>query len=193
MLASAITIHHTTDMAARLNKDAKNGPAPGEGGRPPTPIDLDVVRRAAGIGATVDEIAAVLGVPRRTLYDRMEQDPEIQHALDEGRDQGRITLRRLQWQQAHAGNATMLIWLGKQLLGQRDKHEVEQSGAQTLQLAHLMAARSFSAQLHGELIEAAPEPPEGEPEAPVETADGGMTPAAPDTALDAVLAEGGGG
>jgi hypothetical protein len=147
MLASAITIHHTTDMAARLNKDAKNGPAPGEGGRPPTPIDLDVVRRAAGIGCTVDEIAAVLGVPRRTLYDRMEQDLEIRCALDEGRDQGRATLRRLQWQQAHAGNATMLIWLGKQLLGQRDKHEVEQTGMPTLQLQHLVAVRAFSEEL----------------------------------------------
>ena len=136
-------------MAARLNKDAKNGPAPGEGGRPPTPIDLDVVRRASGIGATVDEIAAVLGVPRRTLYDRMEQDPEIRHALDEGRDQGRITLRRLQWQQAQNGNVTMQIWLGKQLLGQRDKHEVEQTGVQTIQMQHLLAARAFSETLNG--------------------------------------------
>jgi hypothetical protein len=138
-------------MAARLNKDAKNGPAPGEGGRPPTPIDLAIVRRAAGLGATVDEIAALLGVPRRTLYDRMEQDPEIQQALDEGRDQGRITLRRLQWQQAEAGNPTMLIWLGKQLLGQRDRHEVEQTGTgagtQNLVLLHLEAARTVSTEI----------------------------------------------
>jgi hypothetical protein len=128
----------------------ERGPQPGEGGRPPTPIDLDVVRRAAGIGCTVDEIAAVLGVPRRTLYDRMEQDLEIRRALDEGRDQGRATLRRLQWQQAYAGNPTMLIWLGKQLLGQRDRHEVEQTGMPTLQFQHLIAVRAFSEELAAE-------------------------------------------
>jgi hypothetical protein len=35
----------------------------------------------------------------------------------------------------------MLIWLGKQMLGQRDKHELEATGTQTLQFAHLTAAR----------------------------------------------------
>jgi hypothetical protein len=43
----------------------------------------------------------------------------------------------------------MQIWLGKQLLGQRDKHEVEQTGVQTVQLQHLVAARAFSDALNG--------------------------------------------
>src|SRR6185437_3724969 len=97
------------------------GPQPGEGGRPPTPIDIDLLRRCAGIGCTMQELSTVLGVPRRTLYDRMEQDPNIKVALDEGRAQGRVTVRRWQWKAAEEGNVTMLIWLGKQLLGQRDR------------------------------------------------------------------------
>src|SRR4051812_6232412 len=102
----------------------ERGPQPGEGGRPPIPIDLDVVRRAAGIGCSAEEIAVLVGVGRRTLFDHLKQDEALQTAIDEGRAQGRVTLRRLQWQQAHAGNPTMLIWLGKQLLGQKDRHEL---------------------------------------------------------------------
>jgi hypothetical protein len=139
----------------------ERGPQPGEGGRPPTPINLDVVRRAAGIGCTVDEIAAVLGVPRRTLYDRMDQDPEIQRALDEGRDYGRATLRRLQWKLANEGNPTTQIWLGKQLLGQRDKHEVEQTVATDFGVMHLMAARA-ALTIAGDAV-AEPEPAPAEP------------------------------
>ena len=37
---------------------------------------------------------------------------------------GRITLRKKQFEVAKAGNVTMLIWLGKQYLGQTDKQEV---------------------------------------------------------------------
>lgn len=37
---------------------------------------------------------------------------------------GKISLRRSQFKCADAGNATMLIWLGKQYLGQKDQTEV---------------------------------------------------------------------
>jgi hypothetical protein len=37
---------------------------------------------------------------------------------------GRISLRRKQWEVATAGNIPMLIWLGKQYLDQKDRHEV---------------------------------------------------------------------
>lgn len=129
----------------------ERGPQPGEGGRPPTPIDIEIVRRTAAIGCTMEEVAAVLGVPRRTLYDRMEQDPEIQRALDEGRAEGRVTLRRLQWKQAHEGNPTMLIWLGKQLLGQRDKHDVTADETISIVGLHLAAARTISNELTADL------------------------------------------
>ena len=103
----------------------KRGPPTGEGGRPPTPIDIGLLRRSAGIGCTMEELSAVLGVPRRTLYDRMKQDPDIKDAIEEGRAQCCLTLRRLQWQAAEGGNVTMLIWLGKQYLGQRDRPVID--------------------------------------------------------------------
>lgn len=100
------------------------GPPKGEGGAPRKDIDINVLKRAASIGCTIDEIAALLGIGRQTLYDHLKRDPELQQALDESRDQGRATLRRLQWQKANAGSDTMLIWLGKQMLQQRDKTAV---------------------------------------------------------------------
>jgi hypothetical protein len=36
---------------------------------------------------------------------------------------GRTSLRRMQWDAARQGNPTMLVWLGKQYLGQSDKVE----------------------------------------------------------------------
>jgi hypothetical protein len=38
---------------------------------------------------------------------------------------GRVALRSKQFELALAGNPTMLIWLGKQVLGQRDKIDQE--------------------------------------------------------------------
>lgn len=90
-------------------------------GRPWAVIDPDVVERAAMIGCTNDEIAAVVGVVESTLSKHMKINPAIQAAITHGRALGRSTLRRMQWQEATKGNTTMLIWLGKQMLGQMDK------------------------------------------------------------------------
>jgi hypothetical protein len=37
---------------------------------------------------------------------------------------GKMSLRRHQWRALEEGNTTMLVWLGKQYLGQREKNEV---------------------------------------------------------------------
>jgi hypothetical protein len=58
----------------------------------------------------------------------LEHDPEFLRIHKKGMETGRASLRRLQYAAAQAGNPTMLIWLGKQVLGQRDKHDVETTG-----------------------------------------------------------------
>lgn len=93
-------------------------------GRPKADIDLEVVRNSAKIGCTINEIAAVMGISRSTMFKHMSENPDIQVAIDEGRDMGCGTLRRYQWHKAEAGSDTMLIWLGKQMLGQKDKSEL---------------------------------------------------------------------
>lgn len=90
-------------------------------GRPRIEVSLETIERAASIGCTSNEIAALLDIAPSTLFLKMTQDPEIQDAIDRGRDKGKATLRRNQWQKAMAGSDTMLIWLGKQILGQRDQ------------------------------------------------------------------------
>ena len=97
-------------------------------GRPEIEIDTSQVERLAQIQCTDEEMAAVLGCSHDTLARRKADDPAFLDALTRGKAKGRMALRRLQWQRANGGSDTMLIWLGKQLLGQRDKQDHELSG-----------------------------------------------------------------
>ena len=49
--------------------------------------------------------------------------------MERGRAKGRISVRRHQMKLLEAGNATMAVWLGKQLLGQRDAITAEHVGS----------------------------------------------------------------
>src|SRR5690606_8397761 len=85
--------------------------------RPRKKIDPEQVRALAGIGCTHEEIAAVLKCSPDTLTRRFAD------ALKEGKQHAKASLRRMQWEAAKKGNVTMMIWLGKQMLGQRDQME----------------------------------------------------------------------
>tara|TARA_R100001086_G_C11730811_1_gene229634 strand:+ start:330 stop:560 length:231 start_codon:yes stop_codon:yes gene_type:complete len=47
--------------------------------------------------------------------------------LTKGRAKGKMRLRQLQWQSAEKGNTSMLIFLGKQMLGQTDNPEASEA------------------------------------------------------------------
>jgi len=87
----------------------------------PKPIDLEQVRRMAACGCTDREIAYILGVSEALLRRKARQ------ALDQGRAQLQKSLRRKQLEMARRGSVPMLIWLGKQYLGQRDRQDVLQT------------------------------------------------------------------
>lgn len=93
-------------------------------GRPPIEFDLKQIQGLAQIQCTDEEMAAVIGCSVDTLARRKLDDPAFMEALQRGKGTGRAALRRLQWQRANGGSDTMLIWLGKQLLGQRDKESL---------------------------------------------------------------------
>lgn len=73
------------------------------------------------IGCTREEAAAVLGVSRVALWAFLDKNPDIAEEFEAGLLVGKATLRRAQWSLAQKGNATMLIWLGKQMLKQYDQ------------------------------------------------------------------------
>ena len=84
-------------------------------GRPKTQIDLDLAEKLGRIQCTLAECSAVLDVPVSTL----STHAEFSEAFKRGQQQGKMSLRRLQFKHAET-NPTMCIWLGKQYLGQVD-------------------------------------------------------------------------
>ena len=82
-------------------------------------IDNKKVEQLASFGCTNIEIAEFYGCDESLLRKNYSE------FLTKGRQKGKIRLRQLQWESAESGNTTMLIWLGKQVLGQTDKQEVE--------------------------------------------------------------------
>lgn len=101
-----------------------------KGGRPVIElddIDWSTVEKLCGIHCTGEEIAGVLDISFDTLSRRIEEAYGFGFAEYYKRksSRGKMSLRRKQHEVALSGNPTMLIWLGKQYLEQKDKHEVE--------------------------------------------------------------------
>ncbi len=90
-----------------------------KGGRPPIRISLDEVYKLARLHPTVEEAASWFGVTAASMYQRLQQ-PAFRGAWERGRENGKLSLRRMQLRRASEGNTAMLIWLGKQMLGQAD-------------------------------------------------------------------------
>jgi hypothetical protein len=100
-------------------------------GRPPLDIDEDTVEKLASIHCTMQEIASVVGCSVDTLENRFSE------IIKQGRDRGKASLRRMQYEAAKKGNATLLIWLGKQILGQKDKSPEEIEAIRNQPVIHL--------------------------------------------------------
>jgi hypothetical protein len=94
--------------------------------RTPREIDYSVVEGMARIQCTEGEMAVALGFTPEGFSKRKKKDEELVQAIERGKGTGKMSLRRLQWKAAEAGNITMMIWLGKQTLGQADKQEIQQ-------------------------------------------------------------------
>jgi Zn-dependent peptidase ImmA (M78 family) len=76
---------------------------------------------------TIEEIASFFKVSidtvERRLFDR--HNAKFAEYSSKVRDLGKIKLRKKQWDIAMSGNSSLLIWLGKQYLGQSDKQETK--------------------------------------------------------------------
>ena len=81
-------------------------------------IDPHQVEQLAGFGCSNTEIASFFGCSKDLIGKSYSTN------VVKGQDSGKIRLRQYQWSAAKKGNVAMLIWLGKQLLGQSDKQEI---------------------------------------------------------------------
>jgi hypothetical protein len=91
--------------------------------RPRLTLNWVDIEKLCILQCTQEEIAWFAGCSLNTV----ERDCKRQKKMTFGefykqkRGYGRATLRRHQWEAAQKGNVSMLIWLGKQYLGQTDK------------------------------------------------------------------------
>ena len=90
--------------------------------RPKLDIDPDKVEMLASFGCSTIEIARLHNCDESTVRLRFKNE------LERGRENMKIKLRQLQWKQAENGNTSLLIFLGKQYLGQSDRNELELVG-----------------------------------------------------------------
>lgn len=95
------------------------------GGRPRLTIDEKHIYQLCLLGCTIEEIAHALEVSKSYIDKRRATDPHFRELMDRGWARMRVSLRREQMRAVRQGNATMLVWLGKQSLGQRDFHDVQ--------------------------------------------------------------------
>ena len=102
-------------------------PEKNKGGRPKKQFDYEQLEELCRIQCTGEECAAVLKITYETLNARLKADG-FGGFLEYYKNKSgyvKASLRRLQWKSAQSGNVSMLIWLGKQYLGQSDKQDIE--------------------------------------------------------------------
>lgn len=88
------------------------------------------VHRMARADNTVADMAAILDVGKRSLELAIQQNDTIGGAYRRGLAERRDAIRTAQLRYALRGNPALLIWLGKQELGQREPpRAVELTGA----------------------------------------------------------------
>lgn len=92
--------------------------------------DFERLKNLVRIQCTQTEICSILGMSDTTLNRRLKERKyeNFEDFYKKHNDEGRMSLRRMQWSAAENGNSTMLVWLGKQYLGQSDKQEQTISG-----------------------------------------------------------------
>ena len=126
----------------------------GKAGRPRnkyTPDQERAVEQAARVNCTNEEIADISGIPRSTL------ERDFGQTIEKIRVNAKESLRRAQFKAAIEGNPTMLIWLGKQWLKQKDKHEYSGPDEGPIQVQDVTDVRKRCANVARKILDGLPE------------------------------------
>lgn len=94
---------------------AKTGPVPIE-------INWEEFDKLCALQCTLREFASWFDCSEDTIENKVKEKWSIKFSeyFEQKRGKGKIALRRKQYDVAMGGNVSMLIWLGKQYLGQSD-------------------------------------------------------------------------
>ena len=88
-----------------------------------TAEQIEAIKAMLSVGCSVEEVSSAMSVSRPVLY------ANFKTAIKNGMDNFKCSLKRSQAKKALDGSDTMLIWLGKQYLGQKDKSAQEITAA----------------------------------------------------------------
>ena len=84
--------------------------------------DPDKIQMLASFGCSITEIAKYFRIDESTVRKKYKDE------LETGRESLKVKIRTLQLKFAERGNTALLIWLGKQYLGQTDRKEIDLIG-----------------------------------------------------------------
>jgi hypothetical protein len=83
-------------------------------------IDLVELERLCALHCPDQEIASFFGVTAKRI-EQERQTPLVGAVMERGKAKGKIAIRREQMRLLEKGSSTMGVWLGRQILGQRDE------------------------------------------------------------------------
>lgn len=95
-------------------------------GRKLIPIDKEQFEKLCYLQCTLVEISGWFECSEDTIERWCKRIYKLKFAeiRDKKRSKGKIAIRRKQMQVAESGNVSMLIWLGKQYLNQKEKNDL---------------------------------------------------------------------
>ena len=127
--------------------DGQDGP---KRGRPKKELNLALAEKLAAVMCTQEEIAGILDVS----VDTLQRNPEFCGIYKKAQETAKMSLRRSQYKKALGGDTTMLIWLGKVYLGQKETVSQEVSLIPQITVAQdqtpLFDPEVFTAKTQGE-------------------------------------------
>lgn len=106
-------------------------------GRKKYDIDWKVVDHFLTCGCTGTQVAAKIGIGPDCLYFRVKEEFGVDFSAyrQQKRSAGETLVKEAQFDEAvRKRNTSMLIWVGKQMLGQSEKQEVTHDGKVPVQI-----------------------------------------------------------
>jgi hypothetical protein len=105
-------------------------------GPKPIQINWEEFDKLCALHCTLEEFACYFDCSVDTIENKVKEAHGVKFSeyFNLKKGAGKVSLRRKQFQVAMKGNPTMLLWLGKQWLDQKDKQELSTAEDKPIQL-----------------------------------------------------------